>query len=135
MESRYIYLHTTCSFVAPRLIDCRCPVNSLSTYSTPTSLPRSLGIATTDGGAAVQVFFFDGVKMQQVRYAKTKWTTGEIGAGVPEASMANGPLGTVGWNDTSVRMYYPTGEGRKIKEVAESGSAWKVGSGWEDEYD
>ncbi|KAH7082577.1 hypothetical protein BKA63DRAFT_560794 [Paraphoma chrysanthemicola] len=109
---------------------------SLSTYTTPTELPRNLGIATSDSGQTVQVFFFDGAKMQQVQYARSKWTTGDLSGSVPKPSLANGPFGVVAYNDTVIRMYYPMGDGKGIKEVAEgSNGSWKYGGGWEDEYD
>jgi hypothetical protein len=70
-----------------------------------------------------------------VRWSSNKWTTGDIGAGVPGASVPNGALGMVGWNETAVRMYYPVGGEGRIKEVVGNGpGVWTSGGQVNDEY-
>jgi hypothetical protein len=62
---------------------------------------------------------------------------GDVGSSIPDASISNGPMGVVGWNDTGIRMYYPVGQDRTIKElIAEGGNGvWKVGGAVDDGYD
>jgi hypothetical protein len=81
----------------------------------------------------VQVFFFDGTKVQQVRWSNAKWTVGDTGAGVPDAKIPNGPLGMIGF-PTTVRLYYPIDEARKIVEVNGPGE-WSVETTQEVDYD
>jgi hypothetical protein len=89
----------------------------------------------SEAPAVVQVFYFSGTKIQQVRWSSNTWSTGDIGTGVPDASVANGPLSMVGWNGTAVRMYYPVGtEGAsRIREIVGS-EKWVTGGHVNDEY-
>jgi hypothetical protein len=103
--------------------------------TTPEELPRAIGIARSDTPDVTQVFYLDGIEMQQVQYSNNKWSIGDVGSSMPNSSISNGPIAVVGWNDTAVRVYYVVDN--SIKEVAsESGyGQWEIGTMPPDDYD
>jgi len=97
-------------------------------------LPRSFGIPRSETPDVTQVFFLDGVVMQQSQYSNNKWSSGTLGPSMPKSSVSNGPLSAVGWNSTAVRLYYViNGEIREVASEAALGQ-WSVGSMTPDEY-
>jgi hypothetical protein len=71
--------------------------------------------------------------LQHIWYINKKWTTEDTNP--PEASISNGPLGVTGWDDTSVRMFYPV-EGKIQELVWENlNRKWSIGDMQADIYD
>ncbi|KAK0618948.1 hypothetical protein B0T14DRAFT_554367 [Immersiella caudata] len=112
----------------------RIPIVGNISAAVPTELPRSLGVTRSDTPDATQVFFLDGLVMQQSQYSNNKWSSGTLGPSMPNSSISNGPLGAVGWNSTAVRLYYVVNG--KIREVASEAvyGQWRVGTMTPDQY-
>jgi hypothetical protein len=72
----------------------------------PTELPRSLAVARSDSPDVVQVFLFSDSSLQQVQFTNGKWSISDLGSSIANSSIADGPIGGVGWNSTAVRLYY-----------------------------
>lgn len=77
---------------------CRAPVanphQSVQNISAtvPKELPRSIGVTRSDGPDVTQVFYIDGIEMQQVQYSNNKWSIGDLGSSVGNSSISNGPM-------------------------------------------
>lgn len=94
----------------------------------PKELPRSLTAVVSNDPDAIQVFYFDGYDIQQVQYSDNEWQAGNVDKSFPKPSMDNGPMGAVGWNGTSVRIYYLI-DGEIKELVSEKDSRiWTVGT-------
>jgi hypothetical protein len=93
----------------------------------PSELPRSIGVVHSDTPDESQIFYFDGIEMQQVQYSNSKWSVGNLASSLKASSISNGPMGAVGWNETEVRLYYVI-DGSITEEAQEvEYSEWQLG--------
>ncbi|EXJ78351.1 hypothetical protein A1O3_09512 [Capronia epimyces CBS 606.96] len=101
----------------------------------PKELPRSIGVARSDTPDVTQIFYLDGIEMQQAQYSNNGWSNSNLGSSTPNSSISNGPMAAVGWNDTAVRLYYV--DDNAIVEVASESTygTWELGTMDPDDYD